>query len=217
MKALFYSSALAEFTMHYWRKGYFKSLKDLASAARTVPEWADYAAFCEEYERGLRNDAFTILERFISSIERASFEKRPKFVSWISRESDGREGRHMLIPHPLYVRLIEPTLLEWTLIEPDCYEPHLWLGGYDHLVRAIELTPRNEIVAKKLIVAILSRVGHATHELPTGYLGNPSEDLTALSQADILLQNLSDDNDRSPLRADIALERKLIQDYIRSN
>jgi hypothetical protein len=27
-----------------------------------VPEWSEYAAFCEEYERGLRREAFIILE-----------------------------------------------------------------------------------------------------------------------------------------------------------
>jgi hypothetical protein len=181
-----------------------------------VPEWADYAAFWEEYERGLRNDAFIILERFISSIERDSFDKQRKFVSWISRESDGRAGRHNAHAASALLQIDRATLLEWTLVEPDCYEPHLGLGGYHHLLRAIELAPRNEVVAKKLIVAILSRVGHATHELPTGYLGNPSEDLTALSQAEILLQNLSDDNDRSQLKADIAQERKLIEDYLLS-
>jgi len=201
--------------MQYWRKDYFTSLKDLADAARAVPEWADYAAFCEEYERGMRSDAFTILERFIASLERDSFDKRRKFVSWILRESDGRKGRHMLIPHPLYLRLIEPTLLEWISVEPDCYEPHLWLGGYDDLRRAIELAPRNEITGKKFILAILTRVGHATHELLAGYLGNPREDLAALSQAEILLQNLSDENDRSQLRVDIARERNLIEDYLR--
>jgi hypothetical protein len=200
--------------MDYWRKDYFKTLIDVANAARMVPEWAEYAAFCDEYERGLRHDAFTILERFISFMEHAPFEKRRQFVRWISQEADGRQGRHMLIPHPLFVRVIEPTLLEWTLIEPDCYEPHLWLGGYDHLSRALELAPHGALVSKKLIIAILSRVGFATHELPSHYLGAATEDLAALGQAEALLQNLPNDDDRLKLAADIAEERELIQKYL---
>ena len=57
--------------MYFWRDEYFQTLKDVAAEARTVPAWADYAAFCEEYERGLRPEAFNILERFTSSMERA--------------------------------------------------------------------------------------------------------------------------------------------------
>ena len=56
--------------MHFWREKYFQTLKDIAAEARTVPWWADYAAFCEEYERGLRREAFNILERFPSSMGR---------------------------------------------------------------------------------------------------------------------------------------------------
>jgi hypothetical protein len=47
----------------------------------------------------------------------------------------------MLVPHPLHVRVVEPTLLEWTEVEPGCSEPHRCLGGYEHLKRAIELAP----------------------------------------------------------------------------
>ena len=56
--------------MHFWREKYFQTLKYIAAEARTVPWWADYAAFCEEYERGLRREAFNILERFTSSMGR---------------------------------------------------------------------------------------------------------------------------------------------------
>ena len=122
----------------------------------------------------------------------------------------------MLIPHPLHVRVMEPTLLEWTLTEPDCYEPHLWLGGYDNLSVALELAPHNELVSNKLIAVILGRVGFATHELPTGYLGSPNEDLAALSQAEALLPNFSNEGDRAQRAADIAAQRELIQSYLRT-
>ncbi len=40
--------------MWFWRDGYFKTLKDVAAEASKSPEWADYAAYCTEHERGLR-------------------------------------------------------------------------------------------------------------------------------------------------------------------
>jgi hypothetical protein len=201
--------------MHFWREKYFKTLKDVAVAARAVPEWADFAAFCDEYDRGLRREAFIVLERFISSLERAPFIARRHFVGWLSRQADGREGRHMLVPHPLQVRVVEPTLLEWTVVEPECAEPHLWLGGHEHLKRAVELAPDDELAKRKLIILILGRVGFASHELPVGYLGTANEDLAALSEAEMLLNGLSSNDDRTQLAAEIAEERRLIQSYMR--
>jgi hypothetical protein len=202
--------------MHYWAKEYFETLKVVAKAARTVPEWADYATFCEEYERGLRRDALVVLDRFISSMERAPFAARRRFVGWLTQQADGRDGRHRLIPQPLQVRIVEPTLLEWTLVDPQCYEPHLWLGGFDHLRQAHELAPGNELVSKKLVIAILSRVGFSTHELPAGYLGIPTQDLADLAEAEGLLQGLSSSEDRVQLLAEIAEERNLIREYLRN-
>lgn len=121
----------------------------------------------------------------------------------------------MLIPHPLNIRVVEPTLLEWALVEPECSEPHLWLGGYEHLKRAVELAPDDELAKKKLIVLILGRVGFATHELPIGYLGVANEDFAALREAEMLLEGLSNNGDRVQLAADIAEERRLIQEYLR--
>jgi len=200
--------------MYFWRDKYFKSLKDVAAEARGIPEWSDYAAFCDEYERGLRGEAFTILERFICSLERAPFTDRRRFVSWLLRQADGREGRHMLGPHPLRVRIIEPTLLEWIVVEPECSEPHLWLGGYEHLKHAIELAPDDELAKRKLIILILRRVGLASHELPVWYLGNANEDLAVLREAEVLLQGLPSEDDRRQLAAKIGEKRKLIQEYL---
>ena len=119
--------------MYFWREDEFKTLRQVAADARTVPLWSDYAAFCEQYERGLRTQEFAMLEAFITKLEHARFADRRAFVSWLAQQAEGRQGRQMLIPHQLQTRLMEPTLLEWTMLEPGCAEPHLWLGRYDDL------------------------------------------------------------------------------------
>lgn len=199
--------------MHFWAEDYFKTLKDVAAGARAVPEWADYAAFCEEYERGLRRKAFTILERFMSYLERASFAERRRFVSWLSRRADRREGRNRLIPHPLQVRVVEPTLIEWTVVEPHCSEPHLWLGGYDHVKRAFELEPDSQLARRKLIILVWARVDFESYEL--GHLGNIDKDLAILSEVEELLDGLSNEEDRLSLAADLAEDRRLIKEHLR--
>jgi hypothetical protein len=198
--------------MHHWREDYFQTLKDVAAEARTFPEWADYADFCAEYEKGLRRRALAVLERFIASLESAPFAERRRFVSWILNRAEGREGRDMLIPHPLHRRVVEPTLLEWTQVEPQCAEPHRWLGDYEHLKLAIELDPEDQQARKKLVVHILSRVG--TYELPDRYIGSPDVDLALLDEADTLLQGLRSDEERRRLCALILEERALIREYL---
>jgi hypothetical protein len=78
--------------IHYWAQTYFETLKDIAVEASAFSEWADYAAFCAEYERCLRSQAFAFLERFITSVVRAPFEERRRFVSWLLHTADRRDA-----------------------------------------------------------------------------------------------------------------------------
>lgn len=201
--------------MHYWRRDYFETLRNAAAeAVCESPSWQDYANFCLEYERGLRNQAFLILGQFISRMEREPFEERRRFVSWLMQTADEEKGSHMLIPHPLRVRIVEPTLLEWTEAEPRNSEPHRWIGGLEHLERAIELDPTDCIALRKLVIQLLSWVSYATHELPAGYLGSTSEDLAILKKAEDLLPGLANEDDRAAYAADIAEERQAIHEYL---
>jgi hypothetical protein len=123
----------------------------------------------------------------------------------------------MLVPHPLHVRIVEPTLLEWTMVEPQCSEPHRWLGGYEHLKQAVHLDPRDHLAARNLIVCILGRVGSSADHLPKGYLGEPHKDLDALTEAEGLLSTLPSGDDRAAFAAEIGEDRLLIKKYLRNH
>ncbi len=202
--------------MLYWRDEYFQTLKDTAAAASTFPEWLDYALFCSELETGLRRQAFVALRRFIAWIEGVPFGERRRFVSWLLSRSENQKGRHLLIPQPLQTRVIEPTLVEWAAVEPECAEPHRWIGGQEHLEKAIELDPLDHLARRKLILWLLGQVDFASHELPLGYIGSVSEGLTALKRAEELLVDLPDSADRLAYAADIADERSAIERYRQS-
>ena len=69
--------------MHFWRKDYFESLRELTADAIRFPEWSDYFAYCEHLERGLRREALSKLDGFVSSLLATSFDERRRFVSWL--------------------------------------------------------------------------------------------------------------------------------------
>jgi hypothetical protein len=70
------------------------------------------------------------------------------------------------------------------------------------------------VIRRKLVACILSRVDWATHELPTGYIGEPSEGLTALDEAERLTGGLNSEQDRAEFDAELREQRKMILSYI---
>jgi len=189
-------------------------LKDVACEASTVPEWADFAAYCTDQERGLRRQAFVAVERFISQMEAAPFAERKRFVSWLLHRAEGRDGWHMLVPQPIRARLVEPTCAEWARVEPTSSEPHRWLGTYEHLKLALERAPADKIAARKFINLILGITQYATHELPAGFLGDPIECLKILDEAEAALPGLSDETEQNRCASEIEADRNLIREYL---
>jgi hypothetical protein len=201
--------------MLHWRQSYFETLRSLRDQASQIPDWEDYSSFCGESENGLRELAFATLNRFISKFESWPFPKRRQFVSWLLHAVDGRDGREAALPHPLRLSIVEPTLSEWILEEPNCAEPHRWIGGDEHLQRALELDPRDQIARRDLALCILGRIG--TAELPERYIGSPHEDLEGLVYAEELLRGIESDNLRLQLTRIVEEERNLILAYLRRN
>jgi hypothetical protein len=69
--------------MHYWRKGMFEVLLEVADAAEGIPEWRDYATYCRLRERGLRQESLHSLDTFIGHLVESDFEQRLAFVRWV--------------------------------------------------------------------------------------------------------------------------------------
>jgi hypothetical protein len=199
--------------MFYWRDSYFRDLQEAAAAA-SDQGWSQYAEYCTEHEKGLRAPAFAVLGKFIQTVQSAPVSERRRFVSWVLEFANERRGRDLLIPYPLKTRLVEPTLLEWVEAEPDNSAPHRWLGGRDHLERALELDPSDQIARKRLIILLLSGIEYATHELPRGYLGDLPDDLKVLDRVEALLPDLLDKHLRDSYAQAVSEEREAIAKYL---
>ncbi len=202
--------------MLFWRQKSFEDIKTVAALAAAQPNgWADYANYCLEQERGLRSRAFECLEKFILAMEKAPFDERRRFISWLLHVVEGRNYPQQLIPHPLKLRLVEPTLLEWTMVEPNCAEPHIWLGDQEHLEKALSLDPMNYLAKRKFVRYLLNQLNYATHELPWGYLGSPHEDLLLIQRAKSLVQELPDENERGSFSSTFDELQTAIHEYLK--
>ena len=204
--------------MYFWRDTYFKTLTEAANHASAIPAWAEYAKFCSLLEQGLRKDAFAHLESFIKSAAGWSLSEKQKFVSWLYHFAyERRDDSHLLMPHPLRVKFLEPTLAEWIVGEPVSGEPHRWLDSIDHLEEAIRLDPKDEIARERMASFLLGGVdGSQSHLICCQhYAGNPEEDLQALEKAEALIEGLSNEEIRAEYYVEMAKLRESIRDYLR--
>ena len=126
------------------------------------------------------------------------------------------DGKDMLVPYPLDHEIVRPTLNEWTRVEPACAEPYYWLNGYANLKRALELDSKHEPARKKLIWWILNDVDFATHESPTGFIGDPIASMRALEEAETLMGGLANSHSKAELADWMKEQRSLVDGYLRS-
>jgi hypothetical protein len=202
--------------MYFWRDKNFHSLTEAASFSSEIPDWKDYSEYCSLLERGLRKAAFLHLSKFIDSAISWNFSQKRQFASWLFHFAYTNPDCFQLMPQPLSKRLLEPTLTEWTEREPDCAEPHRWLGRHEHLRQAIELEPKDEIARQLLIEKLFYGVHYSTHEIPYGYIGKPQEDLLDLDEIESLLLGITDTTSYQLCTEAMSKYRIIINDYLQS-
>jgi hypothetical protein len=176
--------------MQYWRDDNFKGLADVAAALAADPDLADYAAYLDLREKGLRKPALQRLEQFIDAALNRPVDRRTDFVDRLMRLNHARPEIIDLIPVPLRDGLILPTLDEWARRDPADPAPFRWRGRFrfhDEALpdfrQAIALDPAEQIARTLLIHAVIESVDYSVHELPHGYLGSPQDDLLLLDEA----------------------------------
>jgi hypothetical protein len=152
--------------MYHWGDKSFHALTEAANQASGVPAWNEYAEFCSLLEKGLRKDALKHLAAFIEAATKWSSPEKKKFVSWLYHFAHEHPDSYLLMPQSLYKDFLHPTLFEWAEREPDNGEPHRWLGGREHLKKAIRLDPTDEIARRRLVETTLLGVSYSIHELP---------------------------------------------------
>jgi hypothetical protein len=199
--------------MWYWRKGNHEGLLNFAEKIQNEPDLDLYAKYCFLREKGLRKQAFQNLNNFISSALSWSLEKRFQFVDSLHHVLNENEEIYDLIPQPLDNRIVQPTLLEWIKVNPDDPSGYRWLGEENNWRKALLLNSSEQISRIRLIKRLIYCSYFSTHHLPEGYIGNPSEDLMGLNEAQGLLSGMLDQTQKNEFIQEINHYRDLVQSY----
>ncbi len=165
--------------MFYWRKDSFEKLATLQELLAQHPELTEYCEYLRLLDRGLRRDALARLPLLLQALAAPDSSRRRAIASLLLRVTEHEPG-HRLMPQPLLVGFIEPTLAEWRSACPQDPEPFRWSKSIDDLAFALSLDPGCDYTRRKLVLRILGHVGYAAHELPAGYLGEAQDDLELL-------------------------------------
>ncbi|GGA88296.1 hypothetical protein GCM10011521_28330 [Arenimonas soli] len=116
--------------MWFWRDSYFEELRAVASAAAERTEWQAYASYCTQLEKGLRKPALVTLGGFVADLCQQPFSQRRAFLAWLLPIASESKASHMLVPHPLWLGLVRPSVVEWREREPASLEAHRWCRKY---------------------------------------------------------------------------------------
>jgi len=161
----------------------------LAAEAKKEGAWLEFSRFCEFRAQGVRPVAMKHLSGFLQAAAHWPLEERLTFSKWVLWRSRKFHDDRVVLPHPLRTKLLIPTLRSLIGTYPGEAEGHLWLGllrcdePWLHLEQALKLDPSCELARRTLTEWIISDVEYNQHELPSGYINDPWEDLNNLERA----------------------------------
>jgi len=161
----------------------------LAAEAKKEGAWLEFSRFCELRAQGVRAAAMEHLKSFLQAAAHWSLEERLIFSKWVLWGSRKFHDDRVVLPHPLRTKLLIPTLRSLIETSPGEAEGHLWLGllrcdePWLHLEQALKLDSSCELARRTLTDWIISDVEYNQHELPSGYINDPRDDLNDLERA----------------------------------
>ncbi len=206
----------------------------IAAEAAREPSWRSYAECCQLQGQRRSKQAREAAERFLRDARSWPFNERKRFSMWLLdrtgwvMERCGRSryavgGQSLICPREVIDTITLPTLIEWSNDEPNNPDPHFWLGLYApfranetpaiSLRKAVRLDPNHGPARAALVGHILDAVSYAQHELPSGYVGKPADDLINLNEAEALLTEAVEPHVRALLVARISALRVAAENW----
>ena len=196
-----------------------EALLTLANSAQEKTEWADYANYCFDREKGLRKEAFKHLDLFIEDAQKWKLSQRIEFISFIFPYFETvQDADYVGFPQPLSAKIIKPTLEEWCNLENNDNRPFRWYATYykseGHLFKALDLDPLDDMARKTLIFWWKYEIYYSVHHLPDYYIGDPYNDIQLSNNIKEQINLLSDNEERIRLKKNLEEDLELVRNYI---
>lgn len=218
------------------RNEFTKALSAIATEMVREPLWKPLSEHYEARANSRSDQADKAAARIAGTAQAWPFKERKRFSIWLMnrsgrlREDFGHSryryravssGRGIFEPREVIWSVVLPTLMKWRKEEPENPEPCFWLGLYDdrenpepRLREAVRLDARHNPARAALVEHILKCIGDNQHELPSGYLGDPAEDLLGLIEAKALLAEVVEPHVRHPLEAHVSTLHANAEDWV---
>lgn len=201
-----------------------EAMNVLAAEAESERLWKPYAEWCRTRARRLTEQAEIVARQFSEAARQWPFDDRKRFAVWLVNSTGvaiercggqryqsrfSYSGPDKFESRTVVDVVVRPTLAEWRNTEPSNPEPCFWIALYDedlwsYLQEARRLDPMHGPTCEAVVVQNIRGIEYNQHELPSGYLDDPADDLTTLTEAEVLLAHAVDPRVRQ------TLSRKLI-------
>jgi len=196
-----------------------EDLDRLVTLAETIADreaWRPFATYLALRGQGRRVEALRALDTFLNDAENWSFAERHALLLWLAADDRASLFDNLLIPQPLWRRVVAPTASEWLAREPDSaranYLYAIHVAGAEegaeplaYLRKAVRLDPADQAARTTFIRRIVAYTQNAQHELPWyGYLGVASEDIRDLRDALVMVEGVADPALRAAFMAALA-------------
>ncbi len=196
-----------------------KALLSVGNAALIHPAWKEYANYCFAREKGLRKKAFNHLDNFLDTATKWTLNQKIEFIKFLFPFFETiKDADYGPFPQPLSEKLVKPALEYWCENESKDERPFRWLGIYyrseEHLLKAIELNPNDDISRLQLINWWLYNIYFSIHHLPEGYIGDPVEDLELAEKAMKQIEQLTDSELKDKWKKKLNAQLEFIDNYI---
>ena len=147
---------------------------------QTKNDYPLFAEYCNLLDKGIRKVALKYLDAFLEITKNWDFTTKAIFCKQVFNASKSDNDLDIVLTTNLSDKLIKPTLLEMTLVEPENFLPFKWYGLYFHdtifLKKAYEINPSDNSTKLNLLRRLENDLWLSTHHLPEAYLGDYTED-----------------------------------------
>ena len=89
------------------------TLRDGIELFERLPDCAPLAAYLRLMDAGLRRQALSALDAFLTQADRWSPAARRHFTVWLLKARDRNPDWQQDLPRPFHDRLLDPVLAEW--------------------------------------------------------------------------------------------------------